>query len=51
MGSDHDPLRRSVIARHAPKAKVIDGFVMVGEQERKTMERVNAWLSDCTFTG
>ncbi|WP_434559359.1 flavodoxin [Pseudomonas sp. R1-6] len=37
---------RSVLERHAPKTKVMEGFVMEGEQERKTMERVNGWLSD-----
>jgi flavodoxin len=37
---------RSVIMKHAPKAKVLEGFVMEGEQERKTMERVNGWLSN-----
>lgn len=37
---------RSVVEKHAPKSKVMEGFVMEGEQERKTMERVTAWLSD-----
>lgn len=37
---------RTVLENHAPKAKVMEGFVMEGEQERKTMERVNEWLSD-----
>nr|WP_248919962.1 aldo/keto reductase [Pseudomonas entomophila] len=37
---------RSVLVKHAPKAKVLGGFVMKSEQERKTMERVNGWLSD-----
>lgn len=32
---------RSVLLKHAPKVKVLEGFVMEGEQERKTMERVN----------
>lgn len=36
----------SVQVRHAPMAKVLKGFVMESEQERKTMERVNGWLSD-----
>jgi flavodoxin len=35
---------RSVLKTHAPRAKLADGFVMEGEQERKTMERVTAWL-------
>ncbi|GFM88864.1 flavodoxin [Pseudomonas cichorii] len=37
---------RSVLESHAPKARIVDGFVMEGEQERKTMERVNEWLSE-----
>ena len=41
---------RSVLVKHAPKAKVMDGFVMEGEQERKTMERVNGWLKDHPLT-
>lgn len=35
---------RSVIAAHAPKSRLMEGFVMEGEQERKTMERVNEWI-------
>ncbi len=42
---------RTVVQRHAPKAKLMEGFVMEGEQERKTMDRVNAWLSDSHFAG
>jgi flavodoxin len=41
---------RSVLVEHAPKAKVLEGFVMESEQERKTMERVNGWLSDHPLT-
>ncbi|WP_166360311.1 flavodoxin [Pseudomonas akapageensis] len=37
---------RSVLENHAPKSRVMEGFVMEGEQERKTMERVTAWLSN-----
>lgn len=37
---------RSVLKTHAPRAKLADGFVMEGEQERKTMERVTAWLGE-----
>lgn len=40
---------RAVLDRHAPKAKVLEGFVMEGEQERKTMQSVNEWLSDSNF--
>ncbi|EJF72620.1 twin-arginine translocation pathway signal [Pseudomonas sp. Ag1] len=41
---------RRVLVKHAPKAKVLEGFVMEGEQERKTMERVNGWLKDHPLT-
>jgi hypothetical protein len=41
---------RSILVQHAPKAKVLEGFVMEGEQERRTMERVNGWLSDHPVT-
>lgn len=37
---------RSVLAAHAPRSSIVEGFVMEGEQERKTMERVDQWLSD-----
>lgn len=40
----------SVLRSHAPKAKLLEGLVMEGEQERRTMEHVNAWLSDSHFT-
>ncbi|WP_282295163.1 flavodoxin [Stenotrophomonas sp. PS02289] len=33
-----------VLARHAPKARILDPFVMEADQERRTMETVNAWL-------
>ena len=41
---------RSVLERHAPKSRVADGFVMQGEQERRTMAQVNAWLNDQDFS-
>lgn len=34
----------SVIRKAAPNAEIIEGFVMQGEQERKTMEAVKEWL-------
>ena len=34
----------AVIRQDAPNTRVVDGFVMQGEQERKTMEAVNEWL-------
>ena len=45
LGNSH-----SVLEKHAPKSKVLEGFVMEGEQERKTMERVNQWLSNNPLT-
>jgi len=35
---------RDVITRHAPKARLQQGFLMQADQERQTMERVNDWL-------
>lgn len=40
---------RAVLTRHAPKSRILEGFVMEGEQERRTMENVNEWLSDQQF--
>ena len=39
---------QSVLARHAPKARRLIGFVMEADQERRTMERVTGWLKDVT---
>ncbi|NDZ18728.1 flavodoxin [Variovorax sp. WS11] len=36
---------QSVFARQAPKARLLDGFVMEMDQERRTMERVTSWLN------
>ncbi len=33
-----------VIVDSAPSAHVVKGFVMEGEQEKRTMENVNGWL-------
>jgi len=38
----------SILASHAPKARISKGFVMQADQERQTMERVNAWLKQRT---
>lgn len=35
---------QSILAEHAPKARLRAGFSMEADQERKTMERVNSWL-------
>lgn len=37
---------RSVLASHAPGATILDGFVLEADQERRTMEQVNTWLSE-----
>lgn len=34
-----------VLASHAPNARILDAFVMQADQERNTMESVNAWLA------
>lgn len=34
-----------VLAGHAPKARIEEAFVMEADQERRTMETVNAWLA------
>lgn len=35
---------RAVLARHAPNARLREGFVIEMNQERRTMERVTQWL-------
>lgn len=35
----------SVLASHAAKTRLRPGFVMVADQERRTMDQVNEWLS------
>ena len=37
---------QSVIARHAPGARLRRGFEMQADQERQTMDRVNSWLRE-----
>lgn len=34
-----------VLARHAPDARILEAFTMEADQERRTMETVNAWLA------
>jgi hypothetical protein len=41
----------SVLASHAPKARIIEGFAMQADQERKTMEQVEQWLSTAKVQG
>lgn len=35
----------AVVSSHAPKAHLHEGFVIQADQERQTMNRVNAWLN------
>jgi flavodoxin len=35
---------QEVLARHAPKAQLLEGLAMEMDQERRTMERVKSWL-------
>lgn len=35
---------QSILANHAPKARLQTAFSMQADQERQTMERVNTWL-------
>lgn len=37
-----------VLAAHARGASIVEGFIMEGEQERRTMETVNEWLISLT---
>lgn len=36
----------SVVEQHAPKARIVKGFVMQADQERQTMNSVNSWLNE-----
>ncbi|VWC91325.1 hypothetical protein BLA18112_03342 [Burkholderia lata] len=40
----------SVLASHAPQAKMCSPFVMEADQERKTMNLVNEWLDETGLT-
>lgn len=37
---------KAVLSADAPQARLLDGFVLEMDQERKTMERVMGWLND-----
>ncbi|MNT64297.1 flavodoxin [compost metagenome] len=41
---------KSVLASDAPKARLLDGFVIEMDQERLTMERVTSWLGSVPQT-
>jgi hypothetical protein len=34
----------SVVAEHAPRARLLEGFSMQADQERETLSRVTRWL-------
>lgn len=38
----------SVLSSHAPRARLVDGFTMEADRERRTMEQVTSWLSSST---
>jgi flavodoxin len=42
---------QSVLASDAPKARLLPGFVMEADQERRTMNQVNDWLSGIRVNG
>ncbi|TBU78416.1 flavodoxin [Phytopseudomonas daroniae] len=42
---------RSVLVSHAKGARVLEGFTLEADQERRTMERVNRWLEDAKISG
>lgn len=37
---------RQVLAAHAPRARLLDGFVLRQDQERETLAQVTRWLGD-----
>lgn len=39
----------SVLAEHAPEARITEAFVMEADQERRTLEQVTGWLGGSTF--
>lgn len=41
---------QAVLVSHAPKARLLDGFVMEMDQEQRTMERVTNWLGSVPRT-
>jgi flavodoxin len=41
----------SILASHAPKARLMEGFAMQADRERTTMEQVERWLSETRIQG
>lgn len=46
LGNSHP-----VLASHAPKTRLDEGFVMEADQERQTMNRVKEWLGNTRIRG
>ncbi|MFP3606478.1 flavodoxin [Paraburkholderia sp. SIMBA_053] len=42
---------QTVLVSHAPRARLLPGFVMEADQERRTMNQVNDWLSGIRVNG
>lgn len=40
-----------VLSSHAPKARLLEGFVMQADQERQTMNIAESWLSEAKLKG
>ena len=38
----------SVLASHAPGARIVPGFSMEADQEKRTLNKVNGWLEGVT---
>jgi hypothetical protein len=40
-----------VLARHAPRARIAEAFVMRADQERATLAQVSGWLRGIKLSG
>jgi len=40
-----------VVREHAPDARILDGFSLEADQERRTLERVTGWLGGIEIPG
>jgi flavodoxin len=40
----------SVVAEHAPQARLLEGFSLEADQERRTLEQVTSWLGGVRIT-
>ena len=41
----------SVVAEHAPQARLLEGFSLEADQERRTLEQVTSWLGGVQVPG